>query len=149
MHTTIILSNFLEHGLFLLLKMIYTIYIYIYIYLFIRVITRTYILKTIFVYLFSCKQFLNDYTHHEASTHWRTRRRYSRLLLTNMFAASILAGESGFGSASSCWIDCKTVPSEYVATHSFCNISRHIFPSRYMFGWKQLVRNLINGGSEG
>ena len=76
--------------------------IYIYIYLFIRVITRTYILKTIFVYLFSCKQLLNDYTHHEASTHWRTRRRYSRLLLTNMFAASILAGESGFGSASSC-----------------------------------------------
>ena len=60
----------------------------------------------------------------------------------NSVAASVLAGDSGFGSESSDLTEVKIAQTSYTELHWFCNtkikdklLSRHILPSFQMLGW--------------
>jgi hypothetical protein len=64
-----------------------------------------------------------------AHTQARWRRGHTRLHSVYMRAASEFAGEFGFGSHSSDWMDVSTADTSYMGLQLFCRMSRQMPPS--------------------
>ena len=74
-----------------------------------------------------------------------TLRVYSLKLLLKSYAASLLAGDFGFGSAKSYCILIRILDTSYVGVQLAIRISRQILPFAYTLGWKISVMNLTSG----
>jgi hypothetical protein len=66
-----------------------------------------------------------------------------------MRAASALAGDLGFGSQSSDWMDVSIAEMSKTGLHCSLRMSRQMEPSAYTFGWNTRVMNLTLGATLG